>query len=156
MVTKMQDNNYKVEKEVALEKLADDINRHIGIKLGQARIKKGKTRQEVADESGVRPKQIERYESGEQRVSASRLFIIGDKLEKSISYFYEGHELFRNQPNDISKETKKLTLDAMECFLSVAIGSPEMADVIYQHIRNLSEIQNNNSHQVVRGSDLVL
>jgi transcriptional regulator with XRE-family HTH domain len=50
----------------------------------------GMTQQQLADRVGIKFQQIQKYETGMNRVSASRLWEIADALEVSIAFFFEG------------------------------------------------------------------
>src|SRR5690606_41139144 len=46
------------------------------------------TQQQLADKVGIKFQQIQKYETGMNRVSASRLWDVADALGVSISYFW--------------------------------------------------------------------
>ena len=48
------------------------------------------TQQQLADKVGIKFQQIQKYETGMNRVSASRLWDIADALGVTISFFFEG------------------------------------------------------------------
>ena len=48
------------------------------------------TQQQLADKVGIKFQQIQKYETGMNRVSASRLWDVADALGVSISFFFEG------------------------------------------------------------------
>jgi len=50
----------------------------------------GMTQQQLADMVGIKFQQIQKYETGMNRISASRLWDISDALGVSISFFFEG------------------------------------------------------------------
>jgi len=50
------------------------------------------TQQQLAEKVGIKFQQIQKYETGANRVSASRLWDISDSLEVPISFFFEGLE----------------------------------------------------------------
>jgi transcriptional regulator with XRE-family HTH domain len=50
----------------------------------------GMTQQQLADKVGIKFQQIQKYETGMNRVSASRLWDIADALGVSIAFFFEG------------------------------------------------------------------
>jgi len=52
----------------------------------------GKTQQQLAEQVGIKFQQIQKYETGANRVSASRLWDIADALGVSVSFFFEGLE----------------------------------------------------------------
>jgi transcriptional regulator with XRE-family HTH domain len=48
------------------------------------------TQQQLAEKVGIKFQQIQRYETGANRVSASRLWDISEALGVSVSFFFEG------------------------------------------------------------------
>jgi transcriptional regulator with XRE-family HTH domain len=48
------------------------------------------TQQQLAEKVGIKFQQIQKYETGMNRVSASRLWEISDALGTSIAFFFEG------------------------------------------------------------------
>ena len=50
----------------------------------------GMTQQQLGDAVGIKFQQIQKYETGMNRVSASRLWDIGQALDVPISFFFEG------------------------------------------------------------------
>jgi transcriptional regulator with XRE-family HTH domain len=69
---------------------AQDIDRHIGGRLRQRRVMNGLTQQALADLIGVTYQQAHKYESGVNRISAGRLYIIARVLGVDVGFFYEG------------------------------------------------------------------
>jgi transcriptional regulator with XRE-family HTH domain len=52
----------------------------------------GMTQQQLAEKVGIKFQQIQKYETGMNRVSASRLWDISEALSVPVSYFFEGME----------------------------------------------------------------
>jgi transcriptional regulator with XRE-family HTH domain len=50
----------------------------------------GVTQQQLAQAVGIKFQQIQKYETGMNRVSASRLWEIADMLAVPVAYFFEG------------------------------------------------------------------
>lgn len=48
------------------------------------------TQQQLADRVGIKFQQIQKYETGMNRVSASRLWDIADALGVQVAFFFEG------------------------------------------------------------------
>ena len=69
---------------------ATAVDTHVGQKLRGRRIFLGMGQSEVADAIGITFQQIQKYESGANRVGASRLQQISEALGVSPFYFFEG------------------------------------------------------------------
>jgi transcriptional regulator with XRE-family HTH domain len=70
--------------------MEQDIDLHLGKKLRARRRLLGLTQQQLAQVVGVRFQQIQKYECGANRISASRLWELAQVLNVPIGYFYEG------------------------------------------------------------------
>ncbi len=66
------------------------IDLYVGQRLRQRRRLLGLTQQKLADAVNIRFQQIQKYESGSNRVSASRLWSLARALSVPVSYFFEG------------------------------------------------------------------
>jgi transcriptional regulator with XRE-family HTH domain len=67
-----------------------DIDLHIGRRLRARRRLLGLSQPELATAVGVKFQQIQKYECGEDRISASRLWLLCSALNAPVDYFYEG------------------------------------------------------------------
>lgn len=66
------------------------VDVHVGKRIRQRRWLIGMTQQQLADQVGIKFQQIQKYETGMNRVSASRLWDISDAVGVPISFFFEG------------------------------------------------------------------
>ncbi len=72
--------------------MAHPIDLHVGNRVRQRRRLLGMTQQRLADAVRIRFQQIQKYESGANRISASRLWTLAKALDVPIAYFFEGVE----------------------------------------------------------------
>ena len=70
--------------------MATDIDLHLGKRLRRRRRLLGLTQQQLADSVGIRFQQIQKYECGANRISASRLWQLAEALQSPVNYFYDG------------------------------------------------------------------
>ena len=68
------------------------VDVHVGKRIRHRRWLVGMTQQQLAERVGIKFQQIQKYETGANRVSASRLWDIADALDVSVSFFFEGLE----------------------------------------------------------------
>ena len=66
------------------------VDVHVGQKIRQRRWLTGMTQQRLAELVGIKFQQIQKYETGANRVSASRLWDIADALDVNVSFFFDG------------------------------------------------------------------
>lgn len=72
--------------------MAHPIDLHVGKRLRQRRRLLGLTQQKLAEAVDIRFQQIQKYESGANRISASRLWSLAQALDIPVSFFFEGVE----------------------------------------------------------------
>jgi len=70
--------------------MATDVDIYVGKRLRRRRRLLGMTQQDLAGEIGVRFQQIQKYECGANRITASRLFDLANALTVNVSYFFDG------------------------------------------------------------------
>jgi transcriptional regulator with XRE-family HTH domain len=68
----------------------DPIDRHVGGLLRLRRAQVGLTQSELADKVGLSFQGLQKYETGENRISASRLYQFAQILDVPPAYFFEG------------------------------------------------------------------
>jgi transcriptional regulator with XRE-family HTH domain len=66
------------------------VDLHIGQRVRHRRWLLGMTQQQLAIAVGIRFQQIQKYESGANRISASRLWDLARALDMQVSFFFEG------------------------------------------------------------------
>ncbi len=66
------------------------VDVHVGKRVRHRRWLIGMTQQQLAEQVGIKFQQIQKYETGANRVSASRLWDIAEALDVPVSFFFEG------------------------------------------------------------------
>lgn len=97
--------------------MAHPVDVHVGKRIRQRRWLVGMTQQQLAEKVGIKFQQIQKYETGANRVSASRLWDIADALETNVNFFFDGMEDAQQQidledavPADILSDKEALDL----------------------------------------------
>ncbi|MDJ0823060.1 MAG: helix-turn-helix transcriptional regulator [Paracoccaceae bacterium] len=72
--------------------MAHPVDVHVGKRIRHRRWLVGMTQQQLAEKVGIKFQQIQKYETGANRVSASRLWDIADSLEVPVSFFFDAYE----------------------------------------------------------------
>ncbi len=70
--------------------MAHKVDIHVGKRIRQRRWLTGMTQQKLAEMVGIKFQQIQKYETGANRVSASRLWDIADALDVNVAFFFDG------------------------------------------------------------------
>lgn len=91
------------------------VDVHVGKRIRHRRWMVGMTQQQLAEHVGIKFQQIQKYETGMNRVSASRLWDISDALGVPVSFFFEGLEGGKTAsdsalPSDILADREALEL----------------------------------------------
>lgn len=73
------------------------IDIHVGHRLTQLRTMRGLTQGKLGEAIGVSFQQIQKYERGANRISASKLYQIAGKLDEEVGFF------FADMPDAITK-----------------------------------------------------
>ena len=68
------------------------VDVHVGKRIRHRRWMVGMTQQQLGEDVGIKFQQIQKYETGMNRVSASRLWDIAAALNVSVNFFFEGLE----------------------------------------------------------------
>jgi transcriptional regulator with XRE-family HTH domain len=71
-------------------KVLQSIDEHVGRRVHVRRRHVMMTQKQLGARVGVAYQQIQKYEIGESRISAGRLWLLSKALEVPVSYFYEG------------------------------------------------------------------
>jgi transcriptional regulator with XRE-family HTH domain len=66
------------------------VDMHVGQRIRRRRWMLGMTQQQLGEAVGIKFQQIQKYETGMNRVSASRLYDIATSLEVPVSFFFDG------------------------------------------------------------------
>lgn len=72
--------------------MSHPVDVHVGKRIRHRRWMNGTTQQQLAEQVGIKFQQIQKYETGMNRVSASRLWDISNVLGVPVSFFFEGME----------------------------------------------------------------
>ena len=68
------------------------VDRHVGLHIRMRRKALGISQERLAESLGLTFQQVQKYERGANRVSASKLWEIARALRTNVAYFYEGLE----------------------------------------------------------------
>jgi transcriptional regulator with XRE-family HTH domain len=97
---------------------ADLIDQHVGKKLRENRRLLNMSQQDVSELLGISYQQIQKYESGVNRISAGRLYILARIMQIPVQKFYEGlaitdHSIGGN-PADADNTASNITASIQE------------------------------------------
>ncbi|MEO1330789.1 MAG: helix-turn-helix transcriptional regulator [Pseudomonadota bacterium] len=121
--------------------MANEIDAHVGMRLRQRRWMLGLTQQQLGDRVGIKFQQIQKYETGQNRISASRLWDLARVCETPVSYFFEGlGEAGPAQPYARAAKGDPLAdREAAELLRSYYAAPPARRRAAFELMRTLSD-----------------
>jgi transcriptional regulator with XRE-family HTH domain len=121
-------------RHTAKEHGPDPIDLHVGNQLRIARELAGLTQTEVGRALQMSFQVIQKYEQGEIRVSASRLYQLAALLQRSIDYFFEG--IAASDPPAI-EALDRVDIELVRAFRSIRSG--EMRQLLVRLARDIAD-----------------
>lgn len=85
-----------------------DVDKLVGANVKRLRRAQKITQSQLGQDIGLSFKQVRKYESGENRISASALFLIARALNHSVETFYDGLDLVEGTNTDSDDEARML------------------------------------------------
>ncbi len=70
--------------------MAHPVDIHVGHRIRLRRRLLDMTQQQLGERVGIKFQQLQKYESGANRISASRMWDIAAAMEVPVSFFFEG------------------------------------------------------------------
>ncbi|MFG6560210.1 MULTISPECIES: helix-turn-helix domain-containing protein [unclassified Sulfitobacter] len=119
------------------------VDVHVGKRIRQRRWLTGMTQQKLAELVGIKFQQIQKYETGANRVSASRLWDIADALGVPVSFFFEGlkdEEVGEGAPMDGLPADLMADKEAMELVRSYYAIPENQRRRLFELARVLSDV----------------
>ena len=77
--------------EMSDEQVSHPIDIYVGARVRLRRKEIHFTQEDLADAIGITFQQVQKYERGTNRISASKLFEIARTLKVPVAYFFEGY-----------------------------------------------------------------
>lgn len=128
---------------------ANSIDEHVGLQLRQRRALLGLSQERLAEQVGITFQQIQKYENGANRVSASRLYEFSKVLEIPVTFFFENYGSNENKaygfaegdqagfegPDDVLK--RKETIELIRVYYS--IENPKLRKDLFKLVKSMAE-----------------
>lgn len=123
--------------------MADPIDVHVGNRIRGRRKAIGMSQHTLGERLALTFQQVQKYERGLNRVSASKLYQIGQALGVSIGYFYEGlDETADGRVEPGSRDTFFATEGAhtlAEDFVALPVSQQRVVTRLAHGLRNSAE-----------------
>lgn len=131
----------------ALPVQATDIDQHVGERIRQRRILLGYTQEQLAEALNISYQQVQKYETGANRVSAGRLFQISKHLDVSVAHFFDGigDELAGEGPSVAGDSSYRRIIELVRHFQS--IDDPAIRNSVLALVKTLANAANSQQEQ---------
>ena len=101
------------------------VDKYVGSRVRGRRMALGISQTKLANALGVSFQQVQKYEKGSNRISASKLLATSHILERPVSYFFEGADEVGGREKSLAPDDQQVSMDSRE---------------VYEVIRNYSRI----------------
>jgi transcriptional regulator with XRE-family HTH domain len=98
----------------------DPTDRHVGSRLRTRRLMLGMSQTALGDVLGVTFQQVQKYESGTNRIGAGRLQRVAETLQVPVTFFFDGAPRARSRSSRVN--TAMSVDDYVSAFLASADG----------------------------------
>ncbi len=115
------------------------VDVHVGKRVRHRRWMVGMTQQQLGDKVGIKFQQIQKYETGMNRISASRLWDIAHAMDVQISFFFEGLEEESDAPSAKTQGDLLADKEALELVRSYYAIPAEQRRRLFDLARVLSD-----------------
>jgi transcriptional regulator with XRE-family HTH domain len=102
------------------------VDRHVGQQLRIRRIHSNLSQTELGAKIGLSYQQIQKYESGKNRISASMLYEFAGRLNVPVAQFFEGF----SQPDAARREAPPSDVDERIAYLTTAEGRRFVEEIL--------------------------
>jgi transcriptional regulator with XRE-family HTH domain len=89
---------------------ASALDKYVGVLVKARREQVGMSQSELASKLGISFQQLQKYERGQNRISAGRLFELADVLGVEISWFYQGAQAYLAEQEQSALERAQASL----------------------------------------------
>lgn len=117
-------------------RLAAIVDRHVGERIRHRRTLLGFTQEQLADALDISYQQVQKYETGSNRVSAGRLYQIATRLDVDMGYFFEGLNLSAPIQPAPHGGRSRVTIDLVRNFNE--ISDPSVRNAVASLVKSLS------------------
>ena len=123
----------KTRKKWGLRLQPVDI--YVSKKLASRRTELGMTQQVLAKEIGVSFQQIQKFEKGENRISAHKLYLYAKALKVPVRYFFEGYADDNFEEMPIVRNPQILVVNRLLADMGDKKGISSLIDIIKRLIK---------------------
>lgn len=115
------------------------VDAHVGRRIRRRRLSLGLTQGELAEALGLSFQQVQKYELGSNRVSASRLFMLAQALGKRVAWFFESYGDLGEEAEPAPEDGRSGGREADELVLACYRMPPDVRRLLLALARKLGD-----------------
>ena len=92
------------------------VDKYVGSRVRGRRMALGISQTKLANALGVSFQQVQKYEKGSNRISASKLLAISHLLERPVSYFFDGADEVGGREKSLAPDDQQVLMDSREIY----------------------------------------
>lgn len=116
---------------------ASEVDRLVGDRIRRRRILMGLTQDQLGESLGISYQQIQKYETGANRVSAGRLYLIGERLEVSPGCFFDPAKSDASSTDFDELGSSRLLMEFVRSF--ARIGDERIKSVLVALVKAMAD-----------------
>ncbi|MEO0550846.1 MAG: helix-turn-helix transcriptional regulator [Pseudomonadota bacterium] len=130
---------------------ASEVDRLVGERIRRRRILMGLTQDQLGETLGISYQQIQKYETGANRVSAGRLYLIAKCLDVSPGWFFDPVQSDRGQADLDELGSSRLLIDFVRSFSR--IEDEKLKSVLVTLVRTMAETDSSTSLDIAPSAE---
>lgn len=130
---------------------ASEVDRRVGDRIRRRRILMGLTQDQLGEALGISYQQIQKYETGANRVSAGRLYLIADRLDVSPGWFFDPVKSDASSDDFDEIGSSRLLMEFVRSF--ARIHDDRLKSVLVALVRAMAEEDHETGHRSNGDSD---
>jgi transcriptional regulator with XRE-family HTH domain len=119
----------------------DEVDAYVGARIGLRRSALGLSQSALAQQLGISFQQVQKYETGQNRISASRLHRAATVLGTSVETFFPPVETARGAADDSWRQMRSITATAEGRTVAAEfplIGNPDLRRAVARIVHGLA------------------
>lgn len=128
---------------------ASEVDRLVGDRIRRRRILMGLTQDQLGESLGISYQQIQKYETGANRVSAGRLYLIAARLDVSPGWFFDPVKSDASSDDFDELGSSRLLMEFVRSF--ARIKDERLKTVLVSLVRAMAEEEDGDSVDLTNG-----
>ena len=128
---------------------ASEVDRLVGDRIRRRRILMGLTQDQLGESLGISYQQIQKYETGANRVSAGRLYLIAARLDVSPGWFFDPVKSDASSDDFDELGSSRLLMEFVRSF--ARIKDERLKTVLVSLVRAMAEEEDGESVDLTNG-----